>query len=98
MSGSKRIWIGIILIILLCGASLFLMSDGKMNGEAILFVVFVIVLPLVLGCSAGAFIIKIMEKNTGEKPAYNTILFYIGIPCCMFMFIAITLFRALVNR
>ncbi len=96
MSKFLRILIGVAIIVLLIFLSLFLSSGGNVEGEAILFIIFMIV-SIVLGCSVGVLLVKAKEKKTGEKPAYNTIMFYIGVPCCIFMFIAISLFKILVN-
>lgn len=65
--------------------------------SAILFIIFAILIPVILGCCVGIFFVKASEKHTGNKPSYNTIKFYIGMPCCIFMFIAITLFLNFVH-
>ncbi|MBQ8262777.1 MAG: hypothetical protein IJZ00_10865 [Lachnospiraceae bacterium] len=90
MSKFLRILIGTIIIILLSCVSLFLLSDGNIEGEAVLFVIFVLLIPLALGCIVGMLLMRIIEKST--ELAYNSIKFYIGVPCCIFMAIAITLF------
>ena len=60
--------------------------------NGIMFLIFAIFIPMILDCSVGIFFVKMSEKRTGNKPSYNTISFYIGVPCCIFMFIGITLF------
>lgn len=95
MSKFLKIIIGVVIIILLIFLSIFL-QGGNIEGEAILLVVFMLV-STVLGCSVGALLIKMNEKRAGDKLAYNTSMFYIGLPCCIFWFIAISFFMMLVN-
>ena len=95
MSKFLRIIIGVVIIILLIFISMFLLG-GNIEGEAILFVLFMLI-STVIGCSVGVLIVKTNEKKTGKKLAYNTSVFYIGVPCCIFWFIAISLFMVLIN-
>ena len=95
MSKFLKILIGVVIIILLIFLSMFLLG-GNIEGDAILLVVFMLV-STVLGCSVGALLVKMNEKRAGKKLAYNTSMFYIGVPCCIFWFIAISFFMMLVN-
>lgn len=95
MSKFLKIFIGVVIILLLIFLSMLLLG-GNIEGEAILLVGFILV-STVLGCSVGALLVKMNEKRAGKKLAYNTSMFYIGVPCCVFLFIGISLFMMLVN-
>ena len=90
MSRFLKILLGVITIILFLFVYIFFWVYGSME-LALLFVVFSIAVPVLLGCSVGVLLTKLTEKNTGKKPTYNIIMLYMGIPCCIFMIIAITL-------
>lgn len=74
-----------------------LLNDGNIEGEAVIFIAFDIFILVVLGCSVGVLLMNIIEKNTSRKPTYYSIMFYIRVPCCIFMFITITLFMMFVH-
>lgn len=91
MSRLIKILMGVITIILFFVVYRFFLVYGTMEFAAI-FVSVCIAVPILLGCSVGVLLTKLIEKRTGKKLIYKTIMCYIGVSCWIFMFIAIMLF------
>lgn len=85
------ILMGVITIILFLFVYLCFWVYGNMKG-VVLFIIFFIAIPVLLGCGVVVLLTKLIEKRTGKKLIYKTIMCYIGVSCWIFMFIAIMLF------
>lgn len=90
MKKSSKVVLTICIVALIVSLMTLAILEG--GGIKDVMIIFVILVPVMLGCGIGLILLKTMEKRKGKKATFNEIQFYLGIPMIIFMWISISLF------